>query len=178
MIVFLLVFLCNSSVLDKFSTFNFLSLIYYWLISCFLIVIFVYDLKHYLIPDKTIYPVIFITFFYNLFYSRAFVLNSLYSALGAGLFFGIIFLVSRGKWIGLGDVKFVFFMGLFLGFPNVFLALFLAFSLGAIIGIGLIISGKKKLKSKIPFGPFLVTGTFLALFFGEKIINWYLNLFL
>ena len=69
-------------------------------------------------------------------------------------------------------------MGLFLGFPNVFLALFLAFSLGAIIGIGLIISGKKKLKSKIPFGPFLVTGTFLALFFGEKIINWYLNLFL
>jgi len=69
-------------------------------------------------------------------------------------------------------------MGLFLGWPKILLALFLAFFIGAIIGIELIILGKKTLKSEIPFGPFLVSGTFLALFFGQKILDWYLNLFL
>jgi len=69
-----------------------------------------------------------------------------------------------------------FLMGLVLGFPNILAALFLAFFLGAIIGIGLIIFNRKTLKSEVPFGPFLVTGTLAALFWGEAIINWYLNL--
>jgi len=57
-------------------------------------------------------------------------------------------------------------------------ALFLAFFIGAIMGLGLILSGKKTLKSEVPFGPFLVAGTFLAMFWGSEIVNWYLNLFL
>ena len=75
--------------------------------------------------------------------------------------------------MGVGDIKLAFLMGLVLGFPNILVALFFAFLLGAIIGIGLIISGKKTLKSEVPFGPFLVTGTFIALFWGQEIINWY-----
>ena len=78
--------------------------------------------------------------------------------------------------MGFGDVKLSFFMGLFLGWPNVFVALFSAFFIGAIIGIGLIILGKKTLKSQVPFAPFLVTGTFIALFWGQNLINWYINL--
>jgi leader peptidase (prepilin peptidase)/N-methyltransferase len=54
--------------------------------------------------------------------------------------------------------------------------LFSAFLIGAIIGLGLIILGKKSLKSQVPFGPFLVGGTFIALFWGREIISWYLNL--
>ena len=103
--------------------------------------------------------------------------NSVYSALGAGAFLGAIFLVSQGRWIGFGDVKFVFLMGLLLGYPNIFLGLFSSFFIGATVGMWLLFSGKKRLKSKIPFGPFLVTGTFLALFFGKELINWYLTLF-
>jgi len=80
--------------------------------------------------------------------------------------------------MGLGDVKLAFLMGLFLGFPNILVALFLAFFIGAIIGIGLIISGKRTLKSEVPFGPFLITGTFIALFWGNQITNWYLSLFI
>ncbi|PJA84391.1 MAG: hypothetical protein CO144_01935 [Candidatus Nealsonbacteria bacterium CG_4_9_14_3_um_filter_35_11] len=87
-----------------------------------------------------------------------------------------IFLISRGKWLGFGDVKLAFFMGLFLGFPDILVALFLAFLIGAMIGLGLIIFKKKGLKSEIPFGPFLITGTLIALFWGNQIINWYLNL--
>ena len=77
--------------------------------------------------------------------------------------------------MGFGDVKLVFFMGLFLGYPNIIAALFFAFAIGAIIGIGLILNHKKTLKSEVPFGPFLVVGTFIALFWGQAIINWYIN---
>jgi len=165
--------------------FGFWNLIFYLVIACFLIIIFVYDLKHYIIPDKIIYPAIAATLIFNFLPHQIFgggfnqfsiFKFSILSALGAAGFFLAIVLISHGKWLGLGDVKLAFFMGLFLGFPNILFALFLAFSIGAIIGIGLIISGKKTLKSEVPFGPFLVTGTFLAMFWGERIINWYLSL--
>ena len=84
-------------------------------------------------------------------------------------------MISRGKWLGFGDVKLGFLIGLFLGFPKILVSLFFAYFIGAIIGIGLIILGKKTLKSEIPFGPFLVTGIFIAFFFGEKFISWYLK---
>jgi len=100
----------------------------------------------------------------------------IYAAILPALFFFLIFILSQGRWLGFGDVKLVFFMGLFLGFPEILTALFLAVFLGGIIGVGLIIAGKKKLKSQIPFGPFLIIGTYLALFFGQSLINWYLNL--
>ena len=80
--------------------------------------------------------------------------------------------------MGVGDVKLAFLIGLLLGWPNTLLALFFAFLIGAIIGLGLIILKKKTIKSEMPFGPFLILGIYLALFFGEKIINWYLELFI
>ncbi len=152
-------------------------------VFCSLIVIFVYDLKHFIIPDKVIFSAIIIALIYNLFqlftthYPLSTVLNNLYAAFGAAIFFLAIVLVSRGKWMGLGDVKLAFFMGLLLGFPNILVALFLAFLIGAIIGVGLILAKRKHLKSELPFGPFLVTGTFIALFWGQAIAYWYLNLF-
>jgi len=145
-------------------------------VSCFLIVIFVYDLKHYIIPDKIVFPLILISGIFN-FYTKHEILNTIYSAVGASLFFLFIVLVSRDKWMGLGDVKLAFFMGLFLGFPKIITALFLAFFIGAVVGVILIFSGKKSLKSEIPFGPFLVIGTFLALFFEHEIINFYLSIY-
>jgi len=164
---------------------NFLFSIFYFLIASLLIIIFVYDLKHYIIPDKVIYPAILIVGIWYLvsgiffhFYTKYYILNTLYSGLGAAVFFLAIVVISKGKWMGSGDIKLALFMGLFLGFPNILVALFSAFLLGAIIGLGLIIAGKKTLKSEVPFGPFLVTGTFIALFFSNQIINWYLNLFL
>lgn len=152
-------------------------------ISCFLIIIFVYDLKHYIIPDKVIFPAIGLTLIYNLVTSdfiphTLYFLNPLIAAFGAAGFFLFIVLFSQGKWMGLGDVKLAFFMGLLLGFPNILAALFSAFLIGAIIGVGLILAKKKTLGSRVPFGPFLVIGTFIASFWGETIINWYLNLIL
>lgn len=151
--------------------------IYLLIISSFLIVIFVFDLRNLIIPDAVIFPAIILAFLYDILFLRLNISNFLYSAFGAVLFFLAIFLISRGKWLGFGDVKLALFMGLVLGFPNILVAMFLAFFIGAIIGLGLIARKKKTLKSELPFGPFLITGTFLALFWGKELISWYFNLF-
>jgi prepilin signal peptidase PulO-like enzyme (type II secretory pathway) len=173
-LIFLLIFYAKGG--QAFS-WNFLNIIFLFYIFSVLIIIFIYDLKHYLIPDKVLFPAIIISLLYNLINWQN-ILNVLLAVVIASGFFLTIFLISRGKWMGFGDVKLAILMGLLLGFPSIIVALFLAFFLGAIIGLTLMILDKKGLKSEIPFGPFLITGTFLAFLWGSQIINWYLNLFL
>lgn len=139
------------------------------LVSCLLIIIFVYDLKHYIIPDKIVYPTILVAGIWHLV-SGIFIQNTIYqllttilSAFGAAVFFLLIVLVTKGKGMGLGDVKLAFLMGLALGWPSILLALFLSFMSGAVAGIGLMVAGKKDLKSQIPFGPFLAGSTILLI---------------
>ena len=157
-----------------------IDLVFGFLILPFLVVIFVYDLKHYLIPDKIIYPAIVLALILGFTKSPLILgdfVNPLISAIGAAAFFGAIVLVSRGKWMGVGDIKLAFFMGLVLGWPNILVALFFAFFAGAIIGLGLVSVKRKSFKSEVPFGPFLVSGTLAAMFYGQGLINWYLSLF-
>jgi leader peptidase (prepilin peptidase)/N-methyltransferase len=181
-IIFTFIFLQNiQSIIYDSLLFSFLNICFLFSISCFLIIIFVYDLLHYIIPDKVIYPAILLVGSWYLlsvifrFYTRQEIINALYAGFGAGIFFLGIVLFSRGKGMGVGDVKLAFLMGLFLGFPKILVALFLSFFLGAILGTVLIILGKKGFKSEVPFAPFLVTGTFLAMFFGNEIIDFYIN---
>jgi leader peptidase (prepilin peptidase) / N-methyltransferase len=160
-----------------------LKLSYLLSVAALLVVIFVYDLKHYLIPDKVLF---FATLLSGIWYFAASVFfhlytayqiqNAIYAALGAAGFFLAIYVLSKGRAMGFGDVKLAFFMGLFLGFPNILAALFVAFFVGGAIGLVLILAGKKKMKSQVPFGPFLVLGTFVALFFGERVVDFYLSL--
>src|SRR3989344_4664509 len=84
--------------------------------------------------------------------------------------FLFLFLISKGKWIGFGDVKLAILLGFLLGFPNILSGLFLSFFFGAIIGLILMFLNKKGLESEIPFAPFLIIGTFVAMFFGDQII--------
>ncbi len=155
-----------------------LQLLYLWAIASALLIVFIFDLRTYLIPDKVVYPAIFLVLIYQLINNYSSLSSILLSGLGAAGFFFIIWAISRGKWMGFGDVQLAFLMGIFLGWPNILVALFSSFFLGSIIGVGLIIAGRKKMKSQVPFGPFLVLGTFIALFFGQQIINWYLSLML
>lgn len=80
------------------------------------------------------------------------------------LFFSIVY-VSKETWMGMGDVKLVFFLGLLLGVFKMAVALFLAFEMGAIFGVILILSGRAKMKTALPFGPFLIIGGALSLLF-------------
>lgn len=176
--LFLTIFNYQLPIFNEFLIINFQNLftvLCLFLISCFLVLIFVYDLKKSLIPDMFIYPAIIISIIYQLFSGGQTFLNLLLAILiGSGLFL-FIFLISRGKWIGFGDVTLGLFMGLFLGFPNIIVALFLGVFLGAIIGLGLMFFKKKNISSEIPFGPFLITGTVISFLFGSQIINWYLK---
>ncbi len=157
-----------------------IELIYLLVVLFFLIFIFIYDLKHYIIPDFATFSLIIVSFLYLSYISfleksTSFLMYGVLSAFVAFLFFFSLFYFTKGKGMGFGDVKFVIFMGLFLGFPNIVVGLFISFFLGAIIGIGLIILKRKEMKSQIPFGPFLIAGTLTAYFYGEKIIDFYLN---
>ncbi|MCX6720927.1 MAG: A24 family peptidase [Candidatus Staskawiczbacteria bacterium] len=154
-----------------------LNLVFLFYVASSLIIIFVYDLKHYIIPDKVLFPAIIITFVFRLVENFRDIPGFLIAAVIASGFFLAIFLLSRGKAMGFGDVKLAILMGFLLGMPNIFVALFLAFFFGAIIGLILMAFQKKGLKSEIPFGPFLIMGTFLAMFWGNQIIQWYLNIF-
>ena len=97
-------------------------------------------------------------------------INPLVAAFLISFLFILIVFFTKGKGMGMGDVKFVFFMGLFLGIDKIFLAVYLAFIMGAVISLMLVINRKKILKQKIPFGPFLVLGFFVSWFFGERLI--------
>lgn len=148
---------------------------YLLFITCFLIVIFVYDLRHYIIPDKIVFPAIILSFLFSTFVGNF--LNFLLAALGASGFFLLLVLFSKGKWMGMGDVKLAFLIGLVLGWPNILAALFLAFLSGAVVGVALIIFGEKDLKSQIPFGPFLAGATILIILYGQYLIDWTERLF-
>lgn len=163
---------------------NILYFLFLLVVSCFLIVIFVYDLKHYIIPDKVVYSAIAFSIIYIVFCflfainGSSLLIQHFLSAFLSAAFFLLIVLISKGRWMGIGDIKLAFLMGLVLGWPNILVALFLAFFMGAFIGMILILLKKKNLKSEIPFGPFLVLGTFFALFWGQIMFDWYSGLFL
>ena len=168
-----------------------LQLIFIFLIIGSLVAIFVYDLKHYLIPDRFVLLGVIVASLYNLLldgktimvqgFSVPVLLNSmtvrgLIGALIASGFFFCLVYFSKEKWMGWGDVKFAVFMGLVLKFPIILIGLFIAYLSGAVVGVGLLAFKKKKMKSEIPFGPFLCLGTYVGLLFGRQIISWYLKI--
>lgn len=145
---------------------------YYAILFSLLVVIAVYDLKHKIIPD--ILSIFFGSLaFIGIFLFRDFVwyphvpnILELTSGLLVALPFTLTWLLSRGTWMGLGDAKIAIGLGYMLGLARALTGVVLAFWSGAIIGITLIIFSRKyKMKSEIPFGPFLVLGMVLAFLF-------------
>ncbi len=157
-----------------------LTFIYYYLfLISTLIVIFFIDLKYGIIPDKILFPAIFVSLPYLFIIHYSLLIIHIASALGAFVFFFLLHLLTRGRGMGFGDVKFVILMGLVLGFPGIVIGLYIAFLTGAIISLILVAWGKKKLRgSTVPFGPFLVFGMLVSLFWGNVILGFLQNLLL
>jgi prepilin signal peptidase PulO-like enzyme (type II secretory pathway) len=147
------------------------------IMSC-LIVIFVSDLKYHLISDYI--QVAFFIFSVllkivipaqagiQILYQFG---NDILSGLVVALPIFLIYFLSRERAMGLGDVFLAANIGFLLGWQSGFLALYIAFVTGAVVGIVLLILKRKKIKSKIAFGPFIVIGTVIMLFWGEKIME-------
>lgn len=145
-----------------------------WLIICYMFVVFLYDLKHFIILDKVVFSGLILFFLFNL--GLGYNLNELVlSALGISGFFAFQYYISKGKWIGGGDVKFGLLMGVILGWPESGVALLLSYWIGAIVGVFLIMIGKKKLGSQLPFGTFLAVSVLFTMYCSQLLIDWYLQ---
>ena len=146
---------------------------------CYLVLIFWHDYDFMLISDAVVFPAMIVTFFYQIwkyvqspfsiadFHSP--LTSALIAALGAALFFFFLIWVSKGKWIGGGDVKLGFLAGLIVGWPKILFVFFLTYLIGSVVSLTLIALKKKTWKSQIPFGPFMVAAIIFVLFFSDQI---------
>jgi leader peptidase (prepilin peptidase)/N-methyltransferase len=155
--------------------------IFLLIITISLIVIAFYDIQKMLIPDEIVIftaIIVIIYFVYSSVVGKNFDII-LMQLIGAAIFGGVLallYLFSKGKWIGFGDIKLTLLLGFITGYPLVFVGFFMSFLLGGIYGLILIALGKKEMNSKVPFAPLLILGTYIAIFWGDKILNWYLKI--
>lgn len=158
--------------LVKSNTFEWSSFLYLLIIFSGLVSIFVTDSKYRIIPDQILICLTATVLVYMLLSQNQLFFSHLVSGAGLFLFFLFLFFMTARKGIGFGDVKYAFFMGLFLGFPATLVGFYAAFLTGAVISLILILIGKKKFRQTIPFGPFLVLATVIAYLYGEQL--WYI----
>jgi prepilin signal peptidase PulO-like enzyme (type II secretory pathway) len=153
-----------------------------WLVLLsMMIILAVYDLRWMLLPDRIIKPAIVVTIVLLSVLALSGAPMQVYwgpivAAVIAGTVFYILASLADGRLMGGGDVKLVFLMGLILGVSRTTLALLIAFNVAALVGVVLIATKIRKRSQPIPFGPFLIAGTFIAYCYGTEIIAWYLRL--
>lgn len=142
----------------------------------------VYDLKWYLLPDKIVFPLIGLTVVQLVIVALwtgnvgEAALAALSAAILAGLFL-LLYVVSKGAWIGFGDVKLAIILGALAGTPlKAMFLLFVASTLGSLIALPLVLKGKAGRQTKLPFGPLLLAGTIITVLWGQTALDWYMGL--
>ena len=168
----------------------------YFLITAIFAVILlisVYDLKHFIIPDSFLITFLISSFLYLFvshsdFFSLSIFQSSMFHSFLSGIALTIpflfLFLISKGTWLGFGDVKYIVVLGFFLGFVQGLSAVILAFWIGAAFSILALLFQKLNahirlpllknhltIKSEIPFGPFLSLGIILSFYFNADIFQ-------
>ncbi len=134
-----------------------------------LLVIFVTDLKYRIIPDNTLIFLVSLTLIYKILYFPEFLLSSFITGIVIFLFFLLLVIVTFGRGMGMGDVKYAFFMGFLLDYPKIAIAFYLSFLTGALLSLILVLNGRKSMKSTIAFGPFMVVATFISYIYGLQL---------
>lgn len=157
-----------------------------WALPAFLVVvagliaISAVDLERFIVPNRILYPTLFIA---APLFVLAGALNDDWTSVRTAAIGGVmawalllvIHLISP-RGMGFGDVRLAGLIGMALGWfsvGHVLVGLFLAFLTASVVGISLIFLNLKGRKDKVPFGPFLATGAFLAILFGNPILSWY-----
>lgn len=156
----------------------------FWLVYLVgFIALALYDLRWYVLPNRIIFPLMYLVaiqiIMQLLFFSLSFkhLLSTAISvAVGGGIFY-LLFQISNGKWIGGGDVKLGFLIGATLANPTLsILYIFVAALIGTVVSLPMLLSGKAKRSTHLPFGPFLLIATFVVFLFGNNLVNWYMSL--
>lgn len=155
----------------------------FWLIiGVLFLVIVITDILYFLIPDRAVLALLGSTIFYRIALLVTGIMQptdfwwSLVGVVIAVAFFAGLWLITKGKGMGFGDVKLMAPIALLVGWPQVIVTIFLSFLIGACVGVGLILVGKKKFGQHIPFGPFIILATVITLIWGDALVKWYLGL--
>ena len=171
--------LTSLFVFANYPQFQLFHLSFYLVVVTSLLVVFIFDLRHYLVSEAVLlYTGIFVVVWRIIaFILEIHTLNNLLfyllAAILSALFFWILYLLTNKKGMGFGDIEIVFLLGLIVGFPDIFFVIFIASLLGSIIGLLAITFFKKTMKTALPFGPFLVIATFAMLFYSDIILELY-----
>ena len=148
--------------------------------ACALIVLFVTDLQHKILPNVITLPGIVIGFACSVFLPPGWVSSVIGILVGGGVLFAIAeayYRVRGQEGLGMGDVKLLAMIGAFLGWKLVLLTLMFASFTGSLAGGMLIASGKGSMKYALPFGTFLAVGALLAATWGDPIADWYFGFY-
>ena len=146
------------------------------LTSC-LILISLIDYKKQIIPDGLVGVIAVIGVLYNLLYASQGIVDMLFGGTVGFAVMLVIFIISRGG-MGGGDVKLSAAVGLWLGVEGTLLFLLLAFIMGGVISLLLLVIGVKCKDDAIPFGPFLCFAAFITVLYQSFLFNFYWQLFL
>jgi leader peptidase (prepilin peptidase) / N-methyltransferase len=164
----------------KFNANGITSLVVWLVLLVGLVILFVYDLKWMLLPNKILLPFVLVatTHLFILILSHSRPVSDFWSTflsilVSSGIFY-LLFQISSGRWIGGGDVKLGVLIGLIVSTPlNAFMVLFFSSLLGTVAALPLVITGKVKKNYRIPYGPFLIIATIIVKLFSATIIAWY-----
>ena len=150
------------------------------LFACAMIVLFVIDLEHRILPDVITLPGIVLGFVFSLFLPPGWIDSLIGIALGGGslwLMGELYFRIRHEEGMGFGDVKMLAMIGAFLGWKLMLLTLVLSSFLGSIVGVAMIAFKRGDMKYALPFGTFLALGAIVAATVGDRIVEWYASFY-
>jgi len=148
--------------------------------ACAMVVLFVIDLQHHLLPNVITVPGIVVGFALSLLFPPGWRASLIGLIAGGGVLFAIAEAWYRLRGIeglGMGDVKMLAMIGAFLGWKLMLVTLVLSSFAGSVIGIGVIALGRGGMKSALPFGAFLAVGALTAAVVGDPLVEWYLGFY-
>src|SRR3954469_1604835 len=148
--------------------------------ACAMIVLFVIDLRHRILPNVITVSGILIGLIASLWLPPGWRSSLLGLVLGGGVLFAVgeaYYRIRGVEGMGMGDVKMLAMIGAFLGWPLMLLTLILASFTGALLGAIMMMTGRGGMKAALPFGTFLAVGALVSAVAGDPIITWYLGFY-
>ena len=163
LLIYLLIYFYRPTILA-----NIYPLPYLLFVATLLIMIFVVDVEHMIIPDELVFAGIFVTFLLFLITGSQSLFPNFLAGFAISILLLSINLLTRGRGMGLGDVKLAVFMGAILGLELSIIWIFLSFIIGGIFAFLLIIFRLARLADRVPFAPFLIIGFAVTIFLNAE----------
>jgi leader peptidase (prepilin peptidase)/N-methyltransferase len=132
------------------------------------VALFFFDFTYFVLPDRITLPLIAIALAYRIVADPALLTNALITAFALAAIFAILYVLSGGTWIGFGDVKLMVILGLVFGYPVGLFVVICAIWLAAIVGIGMLLTGRATSQTALPFGSFLTCVAVVSIIFYHE----------